>query len=139
MIEHITLTAYTDGASSGNPGPSGAGYIIEKDGVLLEEYSEYIGETTNNIAEYSAFIAAIERMKELRAAEVVIYSDSELMVKQINGAYRVKNAGLKPLFSKAMQILSEFNSYKVIHILREKNSAADSLASRAVKKQKYGG
>ena len=129
----MLLTACTDGASKGNPGPSGIGFLIEKDGVVLEECCEYIGKATNNIAEYTAFIAAVKRMKELEASDVIIYSDSELAVKQINGFYKVKNKGLKPLYSKVIKLLEEFDSFRVIHVPRGENSTADRLANKAIK------
>lgn len=133
MRDKIILTANTDGASKGNPGPAAIGFTIEKEGLILEKYSEYIGKTTNNIAEYTALITAIKRMKTLRATDVIIYSDSELAVKQINGIYKVKNKGLKPLFSEVMKLLEEFDSFRVIHVHREENSIADSLANKAIK------
>ncbi len=134
----MLLTARTDGASKGNPGPSGIGFIIEKDGVVLKECCEYIGKATNNIAEYTAFIAALKRMKKLVASDVIIYSDSELAVKQINGIYKVKNKGLKPLYSKVIKLLEEFDSFRVIHVPREENSTADRLANRAIKQHNSG-
>ena len=139
MGDNLSLTAHTDGASKGNPGPAAFGFTVEKDGVILEEYYEYIGETTNNIAEYTACTAALKRMKQLGATDVIIYSDSELAVKQINGTYKVKNKGLKPLHTEVMRLLEEFDSFRIIHIPREKNSVADSLANRAIKEQKLRG
>ena len=133
MIKNLLLTAYTDGASKGNPGQAATGFTIEKDGVVLEEHCEYIGEATNNIAEYTALISAAGRMVALGATDVVIYSDSELMVKQFNGSYRVKNEGLKPLFREVMRLKEGFNSIRVIHIPRGKNSRADGLANKAIK------
>ena len=129
----MLLTAHTDGASQGNPGPAGIGFILEKDGVVLEEFCEYIGDTTNNIAEYSALIAAVKRMKELRATDVIIYSDSELMVRQINGIYKVKNKGLIPFYTEVIKLLDEFDIFRVIHIPREENTIADRLATQAIK------
>ena len=129
----MLLTARTDGASKGNPGPAGIGFTIEKDGVVLEESCEYTGKTTNNIAEYTALVAAVKRMKELGATDVIIYSDSELAVKQINGIYKVKNKGLKPLYSEVTKLLEEFDSFRVIHVPREENSTADRLANKAIK------
>jgi len=133
MRDKIILTSHTDGASKGNPGPSAIGFTIEKEGVVIEEYSEYIGETTNNTAEYIALITSLKRMKNLSATDVIIFSDSELAVKQINGIYKVKNKGLKSLFSEVMKLSEEFDSFRVIHIFREENSLADSLANKAIK------
>jgi len=128
----MILTAHTDGASKGNPGDAAIGYTIEKDGILLEEYCEYIGEATNNVAEYRAFIAVLGRMKELCTDHVVIKSDSELAVRQINGSYKVKNPGLKPLYNEVMKRLRAFDSYRVMHVPRNENSKADHLANRAI-------
>ena len=132
----MELTAHTDGASRGNPGPAAFAYTIEKDGVVLEEHSEYIGKATNNIAEYGAFLAVMKRMKALGAREITIFSDSELAVRQINGLYRVKNAGLQPLYEEIMAISREFTLFRVIHIRREKNVLADKLANMALDRQK---
>ena len=132
----MELTAHTDGASRGNPGPAAFAYTIEKDGAIIEEHAEYIGKTTNNIAEYTAFLAVIKRMKSLGAGEITIYSDSELAVRQINGLYRVKNAGLFPLYQEIMTLSHEFALFRVIHIRREKNILADKLANAALDKQK---
>ena len=129
----MKLSAHTDGASKGNPGPAAFGYTIEKNNVVLEEYSEYIGKTTNNIAEYRAFVAVLKRMKELGATEVTVYSDSELAVRQINGIYKIKNTGLKPLFTEVMELSQEFKSFQAIHISRENNTCADNLANKAIR------
>ena len=131
MNENQNLAAYTDGASKGNPGPAGFGYLIEQEGMTLEECGEYIGETTNNVAEYRGFVAVLARLKQLGATDISIYSDSELAVRQINKQYRVKNEGLKPLYEEVMHLLAAFHSYRVMHIPREKNSRADRLANRA--------
>ncbi|MDP2984417.1 MAG: ribonuclease HI family protein [Candidatus Latescibacter sp.] len=128
----MDLTAHTDGASRGNPGPAAFGYTIEKDGVVIEEYSEYIGKATNNIAEYKAFIAAAKKMKVLGGTRITIFSDSELAVRQINGQYRVKNAGLQPLHTEIMDLACQFQSFKVIHVRREMNSQSDKLANIAL-------
>ncbi len=129
----MKLTAHTDGASKGNPGPASIGYTIEKDNVVLEENCCCIGVATNNTAEYKAFIAAMKRMKELGATDIIIYSDSELVVRHINGIYRVKNPGLKSLYSEVMQLSKEFDNFHVIHVPRDQNSLADNLANKALK------
>ena len=136
MGEKPHLTAHTDGAAKGNPGPAGFGYTIEQDGVLLEEYGEYIGETTNNIAEYRALAAVLTRMKQLGAGKVTVYSDSELAVKQIAGEYRVKNEGLKLLYAEVMNLLAGFSAYHIVHIPREQNAHADRLANRAIREHR---
>jgi ribonuclease HI len=129
----MILKAYTDGASKGNPGPAAIGYVIEKDGNVIEEHSEFIGIATNNIAEYKALITALIKMKSLGATDVFIFSDSELMVRQINKIYKVKNERLKPFFFEADNLLKSFDSCEIIHIPREKNSVADGLANKAFK------
>ena len=128
----MKLSAHTDGASKGNPGHAGIGYTIEKDDAVIEEYYDYIGETTNNVAEYKALIAVLNRMKKLGADDVTVYSDSELAVRQINGIYKVKNTGLKHLFTEAVDLINCFASFEIIHLRRENNSHADSLANKAI-------
>ncbi len=132
MRNKIILTAHTDGASKGNPGPASIGFTIEKNNAVVEKYCEYIGKTTNNIAEYTALITAIKRMKALNATDVIIYSDSELAVKQINGIYKVRNIGLKPIFSEVIKLLKGFDSFRIIHVSRKENSIADCLANKAI-------
>lgn len=132
-MKNKKLFLYTDGGSRGNPGPSGIGVVI-LDGKRkkIKELSKYIGETTNNIAEYNALICALEEASALSADEVVVYMDSELMTRQLGGDYRVKSAELKPLFEKALGILKTFGSFEIKHIEREKNKDADRLANRAI-------
>jgi len=132
----VKLTAHTDGASKGNPGPAAIGYTIEKDGVILEDYHEYIGEATNNIAEYRALLAVMKRLKTLGAKTVAIFSDSELLVQQITGIYRVKNRGLKPLHAEVMNLSRKFDAFTITHIPRCQNSHADRLANQALKDHK---
>jgi ribonuclease HI len=132
----VKLTAHTDGASKGNPGPAAIGYTIEKDGVILEDYHEYIGEATNNIAEYRALLAVMKRLKTLGAKTVTIFSDSELLVQQITGIYRVKNRGLKPLHAEVMNLSRKFDAFTIIHIPRCQNAHADRLANQALKDHK---
>ena len=129
----MVFTAHIDGASKGNPGPAGIGYSIEKDGVMIEEYSEFIGETTNNTAEYRALLAALRRLKELGGRQVTVFSDSELIVRQINGLYKVKNQKLQHLHHDAIHSIHEFDSFRILHVPRSQNSHADSLANRALK------
>lgn len=131
----MTLTAHTDGASRGNPGPSGCGYTIEKEGIILEKHAQYIGSATNNQAEYIAFILALKRLKEIGATDVIIYSDSELLIRHIHGVYKVRKEKLKPLYTELMNIVSEFKSFKAEHISREYNSFADNLAKNVIKTQ----
>lgn len=127
------LTIYVDGASRGNPGEAGIGVLIKtNDGRVLKETGKYLGKTTNNEAEYHALIAALKEAKSLGATSVKIFADSELMVKQINGEYKVKSAGLSPLYKEAKALLMGFNRYDIMHIDREKNTEADRLANIAI-------
>ena len=128
----MKLNAHTDGASRGNPGPAAIGCVIGEDGSVLEKFGRTIGKTTNNIAEYKACLAALERMSELHATKVEIFSDSELLVRQINGEYRVKNPGLKPLYGQVMAILRTFETWRVTHVPRSMNAEADRLANKAL-------
>ncbi len=126
-------TIYIDGASRNNPGPAALGVVIEKGkGEVVDEYAEHIGETTNNVAEYTALIRGLERAKRLGAKEVQVYSDSQLMVRQLNGQYRVKAPTLRGLFIAAQALAGSFRSFRIEHIRREKNKRADALANQAL-------
>jgi len=127
------VIVYTDGASRGNPGHAGIGIVfMDEKGNVVKEISEYIGETTNNIAEYTALVTALKEAVEMNFEEIEVISDSELMVKQINGEYQVKNQGLKPLYSEACRLLKEFKNYYVRHVGREQNKRADALANQGI-------
>lgn len=122
-----------DGASRGNPGPAAVGAVIkDEEGRLHSSISKRIGITTNNQAEYTALITALEKAISLGANRVEVKVDSELVVKQIKGIYRVKNAALKPLYQKAKQLQSTLASFTITHIPREQNSEADGLANEAL-------
>jgi ribonuclease HI len=124
---------YTDGAARGNPGPAGAGVHIEtRDGGLVDEISEYLGETTNNVAEYRALLLALERARDLGGREIEIRSDSELVVRQMTGLYRVRNPALLPLYERANALARSFASVAYIHVRRDRNRAADRLANAAI-------
>ncbi|MDD5423606.1 MAG: ribonuclease HI family protein [Candidatus Omnitrophica bacterium] len=125
---------YTDGGSRGNPGPAGVGVVImdDKKKKKIKEMCKYIGEATNNTAEYSALICGLEEAIMLNADEIVVYMDSELVAKQLSGEYRVKNADIKPLFEKAVDILKKFKSFEIKYIERSKNKEADKLANKAM-------
>lgn len=124
--------AYTDGGSRGNPGPAGIGAVITRGGKVLAEISEFLGTTTNNVAEYTALIRALEKGLECGVEKVEVRTDSELMVRQMLGEYRVKNEGLKPLFLKAQALKNRYKSFAIIHVRREYNKEADSLANQAM-------
>ncbi len=122
-----------DGASRGNPGLAAIGATIkDEQGKLIARISQGIGRTTNNQAEYRAVIAALEEAIRLGAGQVELNSDSELVVKQIKGEYRVKNAALKPLYQRVKQLQSSLESFTINHIPRQQNKEADRLANMAL-------
>jgi len=123
---------FTDGAARGNPGPAGIGVVIRNDEKVLLEVSNFIGEQTNNVAEYMAFIRGLEEAIDMGEKNVEVFSDSELLVKQINGEYRVKNNGLIPLFNHAQSLIKKFKHCRVYHTPREENTHADKLANRGI-------
>jgi len=127
---------HTDGASRGNPGLAGLGALLEdEDGQVLGAVSKFLGETTNNQAEYMAVIEGLKAAIEMGAKSVELRADSELVVKQINGQYKVKKPELKPRHAEVMGLLEKFGSYVVKYIPREKNAAADALANEAIDKR----
>jgi phosphoribosylglycinamide formyltransferase-1 len=127
------LIAYIDGASRGNPGPAASGYILQDPtGCRLQAKAFFIGHTTNNIAEYTALIKAIEAAKVLSTEDLIVYTDSELLARQIKGQYKVKSERIRPLFEQAINLLAEFKSYQVQHITRDKNKQADELVNKAL-------
>ncbi len=128
----------TDGGARGNPGPAGIGVVIADDkGNILHRFSEYIGETTNNQAEYQALVKALEESKKLGFSgdDLECLLDSELVVKQLNGQYKVKNEGIKPLFLQIHNLRSSFHSVIFRHIRREQNKEADRLVNEALDKK----
>lgn len=127
------LLIYTDGASLGNPGPMGIGIVIYRGNVRIEELSEFLGDGTNNIAEYTAVVRALETAHRMGEREVHIRSDSELLVKQMNGEYRVKDVNLRHL-KRQIDELCKHLKVTFEHIPREKNDEADSLSKAAAKR-----
>jgi ribonuclease HI len=128
-----TLTLEFDGGSRGNPGPAGIGVVLRaKDGTPLVTLGRYIGRATNNVAEYRALITALQEAKKLGAKNVVIRGDSELIVRQMNGQYKVKHPDMKVLYEEAQDLLHEFDSATIGHNLRHKNELADKLANAAM-------
>jgi ribonuclease HI len=127
-----TWTIYTDGGSRGNPGPAAYAYVIKRPGDVDVQENGYLGQTTNNIAEYTGLVKALEHAKELGGRKLVVNSDSELMVKQMNGQYKVKNAGLMPLYQRAKALRLQFDSVTIKHIYREQNAQADALCNEAM-------
>src|SRR4029450_3842351 len=121
---------FSDGAARGNPGPAGAGASIQDErGRVIGEVSQYLGETTNNQAEYQALLLGLAKAHALKVKHLEVFLDSELVVKQLNGQYRVKHPNLIPLFEKVKKQLAEFPTRKVSHVYREMNQEADRLAN----------
>jgi ribonuclease HI len=122
------VTVHVDGGSRGNPGPAAVAAVVTGEGgEVLREDAEYIGEATNNVAEYRAVQLGLRLARELSADAVEIVNDSELVARQISGQYKVKNAGLKPLFLETMQALREFPAWSIRNVRREHNERADEL------------
>ena len=128
----MEITLYTDGASRNNPGEAGAGVHVIQDGKPADGLARYLGVTTNNIAEYTAAIIGLEHAISIGAKRVKLFADSELMVKQINGQYKVKNEGLKPLHAKVKDLIARIGCVEVQYIRREMNKEADALANKAI-------
>ena len=127
------LTVYTDGAARGNPGPAGAGVsILDSEGETVAEDFLYLGEATNNVAEYRALLLGLERARDLGASSVEVRADSELVVKQMVGEYRVLNSALQSLHARAVALALEFDRVDYVHVRREQNRDADRLANRAI-------
>lgn len=128
-----TITIYTDGGSRGNPGPAaGAFVIIDQAGKQLCAQAKFLPNATNNIAEYTALVYALQRAKSFDAQNLKILSDSELMVKQLNGDYKVKNDNIRQMFSQCLDLLAGFQSWQINYIPRTKNKPADKLVNRAI-------
>ena len=131
--DHLLL--YVDGASSGNPGPAGAGALVkDPDGTTLLEKARAFGPATNNVAEYQSLILGLELAATLKPRRLTIRSDSELMVRQVAGQYRVKALHLKPLLLQVRRLIAPFESVEIQHIPREKNAEADALSRKALEK-----
>lgn len=133
----MEVIIFTDGGARGNPGPAASGYVIKNElGDNLAEVGLYVGHTTNNQAEYQALLNALIHAQKLGAAVVNCYLDSELIVKQIKGEYKVKNKDLAPHFLKIWNLLHMFKKYTITHVPRERNKEADALVNRAIDAQK---
>lgn len=128
----MKLVVHVDGGARGNPGPAAIGVVISDANGVVEQLGEPIGETTNNVAEYRALLRGLERARALGAEEVEVVGDSELVAKQINGQYKVKHAGLKPLHAEALQALGAFDRWRVRTVPRAQNAAADALVNAAL-------
>lgn len=134
-------TIHTDGGSRGNPGPAASGFVIEGEGIRRTEVGQYLGETTNNVAEYTAAILALGKLKLLigveraRSAHVRLMTDSELLVRQVNGEYKVKDADLKRLFVDLYNARQDFAKVTFSHVRREHNVDADRMVNEALDRQ----
>ncbi len=132
-IQKTDLVAHIDGASRGNPGPAAYGVVVEMaDGKRLAELAEVLGETTNNVAEYHALLAALAYTLEHRHPRLKVISDSELLTRQVAGAYKVKSPDLKPLYEQAKRKIAQLEAFSIAHVRREENREADRLANRAL-------
>jgi ribonuclease HI/probable phosphoglycerate mutase len=124
---------YSDGACRGNPGHGGAGAVLTDDkGMILASLKQYLGKCTNNVAEYKALILGLEEVQRRKGRRLAIHLDSELLVRQIQGTYRIKKDHLKPLMEKVRELLSHLDCYEVEHVYREQNHLADQLANEAI-------
>jgi ribonuclease HI len=132
-----TLQINVDGASRGNPGPSAAGVALrDEEGTIIDAFGRPLGECTNNVAEYRALVIALERAAEFGAKRVEVFTDSQLMEKQMKGEYRVKNSGIIPLYEKARSLSGKFEDFRITHVKRAENAYADSLANEALDRLK---
>ena len=133
MTAPLALRLHVDGASRGNPGEAGFGvHVTDPQGSEVAGLYGYLGKATNNVAEYQALLHGLRFALARGASTVEVFSDSELLVRQLEGRYRVKNAGLQPLYREAQALIARFARARVSHVPREKNREADALANRAV-------
>lgn len=124
---------YTDGGSRGNPGEAGIGIVIEDlDGNTLKSISQYIGIQTNNVAEYKALSRGLEVALDMNIRQIKCFLDSELVVKQIKGEYKVKNERMIPMYNMVIPLTKQFKNFEIIHIKRDLNKKADKLANKAM-------
>jgi ribonuclease HI len=129
----VRLTVHVDGGARGNPGPAAiAAVLLDGDGEIVERASQVIGRATNNVAEYRALLLGIQTALERGASELDLVGDSELVVKQVRGEYRVKDEGLKPLHSKVKAALAPVDEWSIRHVRREQNEEADRLVNEAL-------
>lgn len=127
------IIANIDGGARGNPGPAAYGVVIRNSkGEILEELAEYLGTQTNNYAEYSGLLAVLEYAAQAQYQSLKVFSDSELLVRQMQGRYKVSSPGLKPLFDKARHLVDRLHVFAIEHVLREKNKEADRLVNQVL-------
>jgi ribonuclease HI len=128
-----TLVVHVDGGARGNPGPAAIGVVVSApDGTVVDEHAERIGVATNNVAEYRAVLAGLERAAALGAREVEIVNDSELVARQLTGVYKVKHPSMKPLYEQAISALRGFDSWRIRSVPRAQNARADELVNAAL-------
>jgi ribonuclease HI len=134
MADPLSVTIHIDGGSRGNPGPAASGIVIRNaaDNQILCGHGFFLGHATNNVAEYRGLIEGLKKAAELGAKKVEVVSDSELMVRQMLGQYRVKNPGLATLFQEAAQLRKNFQQFNIRHVRREQNKDADRLVNQAL-------
>lgn len=136
IIMHQKLVIYTDGGSRGNPGPGASAFVIyDEKNKLIEKDGKYLGKTTNNQAEYQAVILALNRAKDVGAKEIKFFLDSELVVKQLNREYKVRDADLAPLFLKIWNLSLSFKKITYKHIPRERNKEADAMVNEILDRE----
>jgi len=129
----VKLVVHVDGGARGNPGPAAAAAVLATpDGTVVDEASEVLGEATNNVAEYRGLLLGLRRARELGATEVEVFNDSELVAKQLTGAYKVKHAAMRPLYLDAMEALRGFDSWSIRSVPRADNAHADALVNQAL-------
>ena len=132
LAQGFVVSMHIDGACRGNPGPGGIGVVISSSDLVLREISEAIGRCTNNVAEYTALIRGVEAALEMGTTHARAFSDSELVVRQINGAYKVKSAHLLSLFEQARCLIERLRFFELQHVSRADNARADRLADQAI-------
>jgi ribonuclease HI len=128
----MAIEVYVDGAARGNPGPAGIGVVIKDGPKLIEEIGAYIGKSTNNIAEYMALVRGLEEVLIRGFRSASFYSDSELLVKQLNGEYKVKHENLIPLHYHVLTLVDRMKDFSIKHVTREKNEHADKMANKGI-------
>ena len=133
------VDVYIDGGCRGTPGDGALGFIVKEGGLELYRFGKHIGNCTNNVAEYKALICALDYLLKngYGKRKITVYSDSELLVKQIEGTYRVRSDVLKPLFSDAVRLIREARNVRLVHINREKNRIADRIVNRILDRKDY--
>jgi ribonuclease HI len=129
----VKVVVHVDGGARGNPGPAAAAAVLSApDGTVLDEASELLGETTNNVAEYRGLLLGLQHARALGATEVEVVNDSELVAKQVNGEYKVKHAAMKPLHTAALEALGAFDAWAIRSVPRAQNAGADALVNQAL-------